>query len=891
MQQKFNHNATIMPPSMPGAMSSMTGINHLPPPPPNQPAPLPPPPPEHEVQARANLLSNDPLSQRSFQANAATGSINRTSNFLNQPAVNQQQFNRGIGGGISQSPNQFSGHAVRNKFESGSNSNLPAAAANDFVAKPLNQTAEDLTDKTPEEKAFDEQFQKWEQEFTSWKTQNANHPDTRAYLEYEQKMEECRTKLLERREQMKRRKLELLQQQQKLQQPVQANSISQEQSRISNELKFGGYSHSSGSGSSEKNDLVEKVVGSDVQPLDNSSINKSQLFMGGSGSGAGIPGLDLVPDKPNDEDADGVENDTVIIDDTSPKRADKSSHQNANMQQRPDLEAISRNINSILGDPNLVSLLSNFQPKPTQNPAAANSAIPSLLDMKMPDIDLDNVPRFNWKDDDDDEDSIPSIHQRQGNDLSNNVQSNDNTQQNSNQLDDCDDDQYDDDFDADREHERFAEMNYEDSNHDDRPFQMNREDRDNFPNSMMNSRDNFNRNVLQNPGMNFLNDNEPNDNFNQTRSNFMNDNGQMDNFNRNNFTNDNFSQNRSNFNENMRGGNNSFAGARNAGNFNQQNSSNFQGNRMNPFDKPAFGSQFDNDIRNQMGNNSQPSSNFSGNNNFGNNFGRSMVNDQFNSESNEFNARNVDRTGNMNDFSRRRNFNDGNFNDAPNFDTSNSQFPLNFRNNSRSDDNNLSQNNSPQFNSVQNRNLPADSFISDNAKDEDFFRPTKVIDYSVNSQKPTLITPKDEILMPMKVVDYGHQTTGIVSRPQNASYPRPANKYTGEDFFPVKTIDYNHSSNKHLIKEYYYSIVSKWDPTSQQSKPQQSQPTPHKSTTDGSGSSVDQPIRPRIPPPTQQHTKPKELKEITYEQLSSINTKTRQGKKFKRALIMKVSST
>lgn len=882
MQQKFNQNATIMPQA--GAMSSMPVVSHLPPPPPNQPAPLPPPPPENEAQARANILSNDPTNQRSFQANAASGSMNRTSNFLNQqPAINQQQFGRGIGGGTSQNPNQFSGHiAARNKFESSAGANLPAT--NDFVAKPLHQPAEDLTDKTPEEKAFDEQFQKWEEEFTSWKSQNANHPDTRAYLEYEQKMEECRTKLLERREQMKRRKLELLQQQQKIQ-PVQATPIAQDQLRISNESKFGGYSHSS-SGSLEKNDLMEKIVSSDVQPLENSSINKSQLFMRASGSGAGIPGLDLVLDKPNDNgDDDGANNDTVVIDDISPKRVDKSSHQKANAKQRPDLEAISRNINSILGDPNLVSLLSNFQPKSIQSPAA-KSAIPSLLDMKMPDIDLDNVPRFNWKDDEDeDEDeSVPSIHQRQENDLSNNVPSNENTQHNSNQLNNCvEDDQYDDDFDADREHERFAEMNYEDSNNDDRPFQMNREDNDDFPSSMMSSRDNFNR--MPNPGMNFMNDNEPNDNFNKNRSNFMSDNGGLmkDNFNRSNFTNDGFNQNCSDFNENMRG-NNSFAGARNAGNFNQQNSLSFQGNRMNPFDKPAFGnnSNFDNDIRNQMSNNFQESSNFGGNNNFGNNFGRSM-NDQFNGENNE-QARDDDRNSNMNDFGRRRNFssNDG----GPNFDTSNSQFPLNFRNNSRSDDNNLSQNNSQQFNGVHNRGLPTDSLISDNAKDEDFFRPMKVIDYSVNSQKPTQITPKDEILMPMKVVDYGHQTMGIVSRPRNASHPRPANKYTGGDFFPVKTIDYNHSSNKHLIKEYYYSIVSKWDPTkSNNSKPVQSQQIPNKSSADGSGS---EPHRPRIPPA--QHAKTKELKEITYEKLSAINTASKQGKKFKRALIMKVST-
>lgn len=859
MQQKFSQNTSVMPPTMPqvGAISSMPPVlSHLPPPPPNQPAPLPPPPPENEGFQASNH-SKDPLNQRPFQAVTASGSISRSSNLFSQAPPINQQFNRG---GVSQSPNPFSGHLGRNQPV-----NSPS---NDLVSKPSHQIPEEVTDKTPEEKAFDEQFKKWEEEFTNWKLQNANHPDTRAYLEYEQKMEECRTKLLERREQMKRRKLELLQQQQKQQQqqsqqPVQATAISVEQTTVS------GYSHSSGS--LEQNNPMEKVGNSDL--LDNSSNNQSHLFMRGSASGSGIPGLDLVVDKPNDESDADVKNDTVIINDVSPDKA--SSHQPTNLQQRPDLEAISRGLTSILGDPNLASLLSNFQPKSIPTPPI-KSAIPSLLDMKMPDIDMDNVPQFNWNDED--QDSLSSSHH--GNDLSTNAQSNENenTQPNSNR----DEEPYDDDFD--REHERFAEMNQDDSNNDDRPFQMNRggEDgnnfRDNFnrntPN-FMNGNETGDRNMFSNTP-NFMNGNETGDNFNKNRSNFMNDNQ-----NRMNFSNNNFNQNRSNFNENARG-NNSFGG--NAGNFNQQNefgSFNMQGNRgMNPFDKPPFGnnSNFNND-RNQQSNNFQQSANFNGN--FGNNFNRSMVN-----ESNECKPRNDDRNNSLNDFCRRRTDLDG-----PTFDnSSNSQFPLNFRNNSRSDDNN--QNTSQQFNSIQSRGLPTDSFISDNAKDEDFFRPTKVIDYSANSKNPTQLTTNSplttDMLMPTKVVDYGHQTLGIVSRPQNPSHPRPANKYTGGDFFPVKTIDYNHSSNKHMIKEYYYSIVSKWDPTTSNKSLQQPQPSvPHKSISEGS--SYVQPIQQRTQPP--QHTKTKELKEITYEQLSAINTATRQGQKMKRALIMKVSTT
>ncbi|XP_058170884.1 uncharacterized protein LOC131286040 [Anopheles ziemanni] len=59
-----------------------------------------------------------------------------------------------------------------------------------------------------EEIAFDEQFRKWEQEFETWKRKNKNHPDKTAYREYEQKCMDCRKKLLERREQLRRKRLE-----------------------------------------------------------------------------------------------------------------------------------------------------------------------------------------------------------------------------------------------------------------------------------------------------------------------------------------------------------------------------------------------------------------------------------------------------------------------------------------------------------------------------------------------------------------------------------------------------------------------------------------------------------------------------------------------------------
>ena len=47
-----------------------------------------------------------------------------------------------------------------------------------------------------EEIEFDEQFRKWEEEFTNWKQANINHPDKVAYKQYEDQFEQVREKLL-----------------------------------------------------------------------------------------------------------------------------------------------------------------------------------------------------------------------------------------------------------------------------------------------------------------------------------------------------------------------------------------------------------------------------------------------------------------------------------------------------------------------------------------------------------------------------------------------------------------------------------------------------------------------------------------------------------------------
>lgn len=74
-------------------------------------------------------------------------------------------------------------------------------------APPPPAQVDEQGQKTAEELAFDEQFRKWEEEFENWKSKNANHPDKSAYREYEKKFIDCRKKLLERREQLRNKRL------------------------------------------------------------------------------------------------------------------------------------------------------------------------------------------------------------------------------------------------------------------------------------------------------------------------------------------------------------------------------------------------------------------------------------------------------------------------------------------------------------------------------------------------------------------------------------------------------------------------------------------------------------------------------------------------------------
>ncbi|XP_046749019.1 uncharacterized protein LOC124412874 isoform X3 [Diprion similis] len=77
-------------------------------------------------------------------------------------------------------------------------------ASDDFgSAKKTKLEEEELTEA---EKTFDAQFKQWEEQFNKWKQQNANHPDKTQYKQYEAKWTSWREKLIERREQMRKKR-------------------------------------------------------------------------------------------------------------------------------------------------------------------------------------------------------------------------------------------------------------------------------------------------------------------------------------------------------------------------------------------------------------------------------------------------------------------------------------------------------------------------------------------------------------------------------------------------------------------------------------------------------------------------------------------------------------
>ncbi|XP_063538719.1 YLP motif-containing protein 1 isoform X1 [Cydia strobilella] len=158
--------------AMGGMVPPLPTSNTAPPPAPPPPE-KPPPPPPHENNQPLFGQPN-PVPAPGSQPIQHTGS----SNNISIPTGNTQKNWQ---------------HGNENRQEASLPANVEA----------LRKLAE-------EERLFDIQFEKWEEEIQKWKRENVNHPDKQAYHEYEQKFETCRAQLLERRQVMKQKRARLL---------------------------------------------------------------------------------------------------------------------------------------------------------------------------------------------------------------------------------------------------------------------------------------------------------------------------------------------------------------------------------------------------------------------------------------------------------------------------------------------------------------------------------------------------------------------------------------------------------------------------------------------------------------------------------------------------------
>lgn len=226
------------------------------------------------------------------------------------------------------------------------------------VNKKLANVKEELSEA---EKKFIRQFAEWESQFVKWKEQNQHHPDKEQYREYEKKWEAWRTQLLERREQMRKKRLGMA----SANEGVSPKVSLQEPSIIPN-LPQHSDSQLVNISKPPPNIVPEQVI-DEIPPKlvgDLKTMEKDSGFLLTSNTSGGIPGLDLVKDGKDNE-----------------------NNENEKVSEPPDMEALSKGINNILSDEKLMSMLSmvsqnqiitNLNPADTtsnteMNPPIANS--------------------------------------------------------------------------------------------------------------------------------------------------------------------------------------------------------------------------------------------------------------------------------------------------------------------------------------------------------------------------------------------------------------------------------------------------------------------------------------------------------------------------------------
>ncbi|KAF7270560.1 hypothetical protein GWI33_016512 [Rhynchophorus ferrugineus] len=283
----------------------------VPPPPPAETKPPPPPPPDDTNRNMAGYMTAPPPTQ--LYSTALPQNQNR-----NQWQNNKRSYSQG------------------NDYENTKRQMLEEQWKK--AAPPLpNQQSKipvtNLEELTQAEQKFDKEFAAWESQFNKWKEQNSNHPDKIQFLEYEKKWESWRNSLLDRREQMRKKRLALQSSQPKSITPHTFNELppnSLVSPNINNPF-------SKPPPTQNNEPLAFKTSKGSGEQISVSENSDGGFLQSSSPTSGGIPGLDLV------------------------KEGDLPADKDESSSKGPDFDAISKGINTILGDPKLMNMLSMVQ--------------------------------------------------------------------------------------------------------------------------------------------------------------------------------------------------------------------------------------------------------------------------------------------------------------------------------------------------------------------------------------------------------------------------------------------------------------------------------------------------------------------------------------------------
>lgn len=356
------------------AFQAMAGAPPVPPPvsavpPPAPPPPDKPPPPPHE--------NDQPL----------YGNAPKQDTSIPPPVISQSIPQTGYNNAIS---------------TTGNNQNWPYASNVQSDPQQLQSVnTEALKKLAEEERLFDIQFKKWEEEIEKWRKENVNHPDKQAYKEYEQKFEACRSQLLERRQQMKLKRARLSgntpqaanatstgnistaippQSQSTLVKNFPQNMVSNQQIKnnvpaqshtMQNTHQYQQFHNVTQQGYNKNNnksiDSQERYESYKHMNEDLPSKPTTSNFLPSS-QPKGIPGLDLVPEV--DKSSSSQQQDVIDITEEKLEKGDRELK-----SREPDYSTISKGINNILGDEKIMNILSMVT---NQIPSGSNDSMQKL---------------------------------------------------------------------------------------------------------------------------------------------------------------------------------------------------------------------------------------------------------------------------------------------------------------------------------------------------------------------------------------------------------------------------------------------------------------------------------------------------------------------------------